>query len=96
MTIEKSTQGTTVTLKITGWLDTQTTPMLQSEIDALDDTVTAMVIDCAALEYISSAGLRQIVAAYKKLNGELILRGVSEEVMSIIRITGLDKRIKFA
>ena len=95
MTIEKSTQGTTVTLKITGWLDTQTTPMLQSEIDALDDTVTAMVIDCAALEYISSAGLRQIVAAYKKLNGELILRGVSEEVMSIIRITGLDKRIKF-
>ena len=96
MTIEKSTQGMTVTLKITGWLDTQTTPMLQSEIDALDDTVTAMVIDCAALEYISSAGLRQIVAAYKKLNGELILRGVSEEVMSIIRITGLDKRIKFA
>ena len=95
MTIEKSTQGTTVTLKITGWLDTQTTPMLQSEIDAVDDTVTAMVIDCAALEYISSAGLRQIVAAYKKLNGELILRGVSEEVMSIIRITGLDKRIKF-
>ena len=95
MTIEKSTQGTTVTLKITGWLDTQTTPMLQSEIDAVDDTVTAMVIDCAALEYISSAGLRQIVAAYKKLNGELILRGVSEEVMSIIRITGLDKRIRF-
>ena len=95
MTIEKRTQGTTVELKLAGWLDTQSVPMLQSEIDALDGTVTGLVIDCAAMEYISSAGLRLLVAAYKKVNGALTLRHVSDEIMGVIKMTGLDKRMKF-
>ena len=48
------------------------------------------------LEYISSAGLRLIVAAYKKMNGALTLRNVSGEIMSVIKMTGLDKRIVIA
>ena len=95
MTIEKNTQGNTVELKLNGWLDTQTTPLLEAEVNALDADVTALTLDFADLEYISSAGLRQIVAAYKKMKGALTLRHVSDEIMNVISMTGLDKRMKF-
>lgn len=94
MTIEKTVQGSTVELKLSGWLDTQTTPQLEAEVNALDADVTALALDFADLEYISSAGLRQIVAAYKKMKGALTLRHVSDEIMNVISMTGLDKRIK--
>ena len=95
MTIEKSTHGSTVELKLSGWLDTQTTPLLEAEVNALDADVTALTLDFTELEYISSAGLRQIVAAYKKMKGALTLRHVSDEIMNVISMTGLDKRMKF-
>ena len=94
MTIEKNVLGNTVELKLSGWLDTQTTPQLEAEVNALDADVTALTLDFADLEYISSAGLRQIVAAYKKMKGALTLRHVSDEIMNVISMTGLDKRIK--
>ena len=93
MTIEKNIQGTTAELKLNGWLDTQTAPQLEEEIAALGSDVTALVLDFSALEYISSAGMRQLVSAYKKMNGALTLRNVSSEVFSVISMTGLDKRI---
>ena len=80
-------------LKLAGWLETETAPMLEEEIQALDETVTALVFECGALEYISSAGLRQIVAAHKKMDGALTLRHVSDEIMAIIRMTGLTKKL---
>ena len=95
MTIEKTVQGNTVELKLSGWLDTQTTPLLEAEVNALDADVTALTLDFTELEYISSAGLRQIVAAYKKMKGALTLRHVSDEIMNVISMTGLDKRMKF-
>ena len=95
MTIEKTAQGNTVKLKLSGWLDTQTTPLLEAEVNALDADVTALTLDFTELEYISSAGLRQIVAAYKKMKGALTLRHVSDEIMNVISMTGLDKRMKF-
>ena len=94
MTIEKNIQGTTAELKLNGWLDTQTAPQLEAEINALGTEVTALILDFTSLEYISSAGMRQLVSAYKKMNGALTLRNVSAEVMSVISMTGLDKRIK--
>ena len=95
MTIEKTAQGNTVELKLSGWLDTQTAPLLEAEVNALDADVTALTLDFTELEYISSAGLRQIVAAYKKMKGALTLRHVSDEIMNVISMTGLDKRMKF-
>ncbi len=94
MTIEKNIQGTTAELKLNGWLDTQTAPQFEEEISALGSDVTALVLDFSALEYISSAGMRQLVSAYKKMNGALTLRNVSAEVLGVISMTGLDKRIK--
>ena len=95
MTIEKTVHGSTAELKLSGWLDTQTAPQLEEEVNALDADVTALTLDFTELEYISSAGLRQIVAAYKKMKGALTLRHVSDEIMNVISMTGLDKRMKF-
>ena len=95
MTIEKNVQGTTMEMKLDGWLDTQSSPILADAVNALDGSTTNLILDFTKLECVSSAGLRQIVAAYKKMNGNMTLRNVSDEIMEVIRMTGLDKRIKF-
>ena len=94
MTIEKNVCGSAAAMKLTGWLDTQTAPELDAEIGSLGEDITSLTRDLEKLEYISSAGLRLIVAAYKKMNGALTLLNVSDEIMSVIKMTGLDKRIK--
>ena len=93
MTIEKNLCGSTAEIKLSGWLNTQTAPDLGAEIDALGAEITALTIDCEKLEFISSAGLRQIVAAHKKVNGALTLCRVSDEIKDVFRMTGLDKHI---
>ncbi len=93
MTIEKNINDNKAELKLSGWLDTQTAPQLEEEITALGSEISALVLDFSELEYISSAGIRQLVSAYKKMNGALTLAHVSDEIMSVISMTGLDKRI---
>ncbi len=95
MTIEKKVQGGIEELRLSGWLDTQNCPLLEREIGMLGEDVSALVLDCSELEYISSGGLRLIVAAYKQMKGSLTLRHVSDEIMGVIRMTGLDKRLNF-
>ena len=70
MEIVSKTEGSKVTMEITGWLDTQTAPQLEKELSALDPGTTSLVFDFANLEYISSAGLRLVIAAYKKMAGK--------------------------
>ena len=88
MTIKKTIDGNTAVLEIDGWLDTQTAPELGAALNALDSSVTELTIDMSALEYVSSAGLRQIVAAHKKMNGNLTIRNVSAEIMDVFNMTG--------
>ena len=95
MTIEKNVQGSTEELRLSGWLDTQSCPLLEKEISLLEEDISTLVFDCSGLEYISSGGLRLIVAAYKQMKGALTLRHVSDEIMGVIRMTGLDKRLNF-
>lgn len=85
-----------VTMEITGWLDTQTAPQLGEALSQLDDSVTSLVFDFAKLEYISSAGLRQVVAAYKKMAGKdgFKIINVSDEVLDVFRLTGFDQKIR--
>ena len=94
MTIETNVNGKTAELAVSGWLDTQTAPDLEKALEALDPNVNELVLDLEHLEYISSAGLRQIVAAYKRMNGALTLRNVSDEIRDVLKMTGLDKRLK--
>lgn len=93
MEIRKSTDGKKTVLALEGWLDTQTAPELAAALDELGDETPELEFDFAALEYISSAGIRQIVAAHKKTDGNLVIRNVSPEVAEVMRLTGVDKRL---
>ncbi len=94
MNIEKRIDGNTVTFILEGWMDTQTTPDFEKAMDELEPDTKALVLDLGELEYTSSAGVRQLVAAYKKMNGALTLKNVSPGVYDVLRMTGLDKRIR--
>ena len=96
MEIVSKTEGKKVTMEITGWLDTQTSPQLGEELSKLDDSVTSLVFDFAKLEYISSAGLRQVISAYKKMAGKdgFKIINVSDEVFDVFRLTGFDQKIQ--
>ncbi len=93
MAVQKITKGTEVTLKVDGWLDTQASPELEKAVSELESNVELLVLDLEKLEYISSAGLRQIVAAHKKMNGKLTLRNVQPDIMSVLSMAGFDKRL---
>ena len=96
MEIVSKTEGNKVTMEITGWLDTQTSPQLGEELSKLDDSVTSLVFDFAKLEYISYAGLRQVISAYKKMAGKdgFKIINVSDEVFDVFRLTGFDQKIQ--
>lgn len=95
MEIVNKAEETKMTMEISGWLDTQTAPQLEEALSALDDSVTSLVFDFAKLEYISSAGLRQVIAAYKKMadkDGFKIIN-ISDEVYDVFKLTGFDQKI---
>lgn len=90
MTIEKTITGATVALKIIGRLDTTTAPELEATIDSCTAGISELVLDCSALEYVSSAGLRVILKAQKLMNdlGAMKLTNVNETIMEVFDITG--------
>ena len=90
MTIEKNVNGAVVTLKIVGRLDTTTAPALEAAVDGCIAGVQELILDCSALEYVSSAGLRVILKAQKQMNsqGAMKLTGVNETIMEVFDITG--------
>ena len=90
MNILKKEDGTTLTLSLEGRLDTTTSPMLEAELKHSVEGVTELVIDMAALEYISSSGLRVLLSAQKVMNrqGKMTVRNVNETIMEIFEVTG--------
>lgn len=95
MTIEKTELDGQITLKLDGWLDTVSAPELGEMIDGIE-AASAIILDFENVEYIASSGLRQVVAAGKRareLDAEFSVRSVGTEVMSIFRLTGLDKKL---
>ena len=90
MTIEKNLTGTELTVAITGRLDTTTAPQLEAEFKQSITGVEKLVLDFASLEYLSSAGLRVLLAAQKAMNkqGEMIIRNVNETINEIFEVTG--------
>ena len=93
MEIIKTFNGNEATFSIEGWLDTQAASTMEEAINSLPSEVESLTFDLAKMEYISSSGIRQIVAAHKKMNGKLTLKNVSTEALDLLRLTGLDKRL---
>lgn len=90
MKIEKMRNDNKLTLALEGRLDSTTAPQLEAEIRGGLDGVTELVLACGKLEYLSSAGLRVILAAQKIMNkqGKMIVRQVNETILEVFEITG--------
>lgn len=90
MKIDIQKNGGDCVIKLEGRLDTTTSPSLDKVICDELDGVTDLIIDMSNLAYTSSAGLRVLLSAQKKMNavGTMKLVGVCEEIMEVFEITG--------
>ena len=88
MKINFSRDHDTLNVALDGRLDTITAPELEGFLGDNYNGTTSIVIDCEGLTYVSSAGLRVLLAAQKKMKGAMKLRNVCELVMEVFEMTG--------
>lgn len=90
MNIDKIQDGDTLTMKLWGKLDTTSAPKLEEELNLITDDASNLIFDFKELNYLSSAGLRVILAAHKKMvkNGGLKIKNVNDTIMDVFTITG--------
>lgn len=90
MTINKTLNDTALTLAVEGRLDTTTAPQLEAEVKDSLEGVTSLTLDFEKLEYVSSAGLRVLLAAQKKMNaqGTMVIKNVCDDIKEVFDITG--------
>lgn len=88
MEIIKNQKENTMNVALVGRLDTTTAPQLEAELTL--DGVTELNFDFEKLDYISSAGLRVLLAAQKTMNkqGSMKISRVNADIMEVFEITG--------
>ena len=97
MTINVERDFELVTLGITGRLDATTAPNLEAVINELSKDIKELVFDMSELEYLSSAGIRVLLFAYKKMSlnqGVMRIEKVNDIVREVFEMTGLLQMIE--
>ena len=92
LTITKNQEESKLTVAVIGRVDTTTAPQLDNEISQSLDGITELVLDFEQTEYVSSAGLRVLLALYKTMSakqGKLVLCNVNHTIMDMFVATGL-------
>lgn len=96
MTIEIENLDNTVMVTLDGRLDT--VAALEGERLLADIAAADITLDCTAMEYISSSGLRlflQLVKKTRSVGKKITIRGVQPSVMEILKITHFDQMFAF-
>ena len=91
MTINELKEGNKLTIALSGRIDTITAPELEQVINSGLNGINELIFDLAELEYMSSAGLRVMLTAKKKMDtqgGKMTVCNVNETIMEIFEITG--------
>ena len=90
MTITKKQNGTALEIALEGRLDTMTAPELEAELNKSLGGADSLTMDFSKLEYISSAGLRVLLSAYKIMNAKdgMTVTHVNEIVQEVFEVTG--------
>ena len=97
MDITKNFNEKELTLSVKGRIDTITSKDLDKEINGEIGNFESLILDFTDLEYISSAGLRVLIANQKKLKHEnipFVIKNVDDSVNEIFRMSGFDKILK--
>lgn len=90
MNINLNKTEKTLTVELEGRLDTTTAPQFEACLKENVCDSETLVMDFSKLEYISSAGLRVILAAQKVMNkqGKMVVKNVNDTIMEVFEITG--------
>ena len=88
MKIDFNKTSDNLTVLLDGRLDTISAPEFESFLNSNTSGVSSLTINCEKLAYVSSAGLRVILAAQKKFNNSMKLINVNELVMEVFEMTG--------
>ena len=90
MTIEIRRNAAETIIEAAGRLDTTTAPALDKAINEDMEGTRNLVLDLKGIEYISSAGLRVLLSAQKKMQqiGSMKVKNVCEQVMEVFEMTG--------
>ncbi len=94
MEAQVTVNGEVATIAVSGSVNTNTAPQFEKAVEEAFSAgdVTSVTFDFSNLDYISSAGLRVLMVAYKRVmaaGGELAIEGSSDEVMEVFEITGI-------
>ncbi len=90
LNVEKKLEEDKLYVSVEGRLDTITSPDLEREINDSIEGVKELTLDFDKLEYISSSGLRVLLAEQKVMNkqGSMKLINVNDTIMEIFEVTG--------
>lgn len=97
MEIKKDYNDNELTLSVEGRIDTITSQELDKEISEELGNFDSLILDFTDLEYISSAGLRVLIATQKKLKADdipFVIKNVNDTVNEIFKMSGFDKILK--
>ena len=88
VTLDKN--GSTLKVSVSGRLDTTTAPELEKALSTQLEGIESLTLDFAELAYISSAGLRVLLALQKIMNrqGQMVVTHVNENIMEVFDVTG--------
>ena len=91
MEFKKNVEGTKITYNVSGRLDTNTAPVLNADLTESLDGMSELILDLKDLEYISSAGVRVLLSAYKTMSKRsgMVLKNLPEMVREVLSVTGL-------
>ena len=93
MTLTTEKNGTQLTVHLSGELNTVTAPELSGLLDKELGGVKALTLDFSECDYVSSAGLRLLLATFKQMraaNGSMALANIGENFRDVLKNTGLD------
>ena len=93
MEVKFNKQDSTLTVAISGNIDTVTAPELDAKIQENLSGIKDLILDFAAVDYISSAGLRVILMANQQMedvDGNMTVKNVNEDVRDVFEMTGFD------
>lgn len=90
MEITLDRKSNSIEVFVKGRLDTTMAPELEKALVSEMEGLESLVLDFANLEYISSAGLRVLLGAQKRMNrqGEMKVRNANEDILEIFEVTG--------
>ena len=96
MDVTKKQNGSELLLELSGSIDSGTSPELNAVIEQSLKGVNSLILDFKKIDYISSAGLRVLLATFKTLSGRggnMIIRYPNQNVMDIFTMTGFDNSL---